>query len=89
MHIHHWQDAVLAISFAVFNIALIPSVLSKHKPALGTSLLTTTFLVPGLVVYISLSLWYSVAMTIINIGLWATLLVQRIMLNKKDSKTTH
>ena len=84
MHVHSWQDIVLAISFAVFNIALIPSVISNHKPALGTSVLTTTFLIPGLIVYISLSLWYSVIMTIINISLWSTLLIQRVILNKKQ-----
>jgi hypothetical protein len=85
MHTNDWQDIVLAISFAVFNVALVPSVISKHKPALGTSLLTTVFLIPGLVVYISLSLWYSVIMTVINIGLWTTLLIQRYLQSKKDA----
>lgn len=87
MHANDWQDIVLSISFAVFNIALIPSVISKHKPAIGTSLLTTTFLIPGLIVYISLSLWYSAAMTLINIILWATLLIQKHnQLKEKEDK---
>ncbi len=84
MHINDWRDIVLAISFAVFNIALIPSIISKHKPALGTSLVTATFLIPGLVVYISLSLWYSAIMTAINISLWTTLSIQRYLQSKNE-----
>lgn len=80
---HHWQDNVLAISFLVFNIALLPSVFGKRKPALGTSLLTTTFLIPGLIVYISLSFWYSTIMTAINISLWFTLGLQEYSIAKR------
>jgi hypothetical protein len=83
MHGQSWQDIVLAISFGAFNVALVPSVISKHKkPAFGTSLLTTTFLIPGLIVYISLSLWYAAAMTAINLSLWAILLYQRYSIDK-------
>ncbi len=87
MHSQSWQDIVLAVSFAVFNIALIPSVFNKHhKPAFYTCLLTTTFLIPGLIVYISLSLWYAAFMTAINIVLWGTLLIQRYLMNKSSDK---
>jgi hypothetical protein len=82
MH-HHWQDIVLSVSFLVFNIALLPSVFSKHKPALGTCILTFTFLIPGLFVYISLSLWYATLMTVINIVLWGILGIQRMLISKK------
>jgi hypothetical protein len=80
---HHWQDHILAISFLMFNVALLPSVFSKHKPALSTSILTFVFLIPGLFVYISLSLWYSTLMTAINISLWGVLGAQRYLINKK------
>jgi hypothetical protein len=85
MHANDWQDIILAISFAAFNVALIPSVVGKKKPAFYTSLLTATFLVPGLIVYINLSLWYSAIMTAINIGLWVTLLIQEYRLSKQKS----
>lgn len=73
---YHWQDVVLATSFLVFNIALLPSVFGKHKPALGTSILTAAFLIPGLIVYANLSLWYSTIMTAINLILWVILAFQ-------------
>jgi hypothetical protein len=88
MHVNDWQDIVLAISFAAFNVALIPSMISDQKPAIGTSLLTTTFLIPGLVVYISLSLWYSAIMTAINISFWATLLIQKYLQTRTKAKAT-
>lgn len=75
MH-HQWQDIVLATSTLVFNIALLPSVFGKRKPALGTCLLTSTFLIANVTVYFSLSLWYAAIMASINFSLWATLLIQ-------------
>lgn len=76
---HHWQDLVLSISLLAFNVALIPSVIGKHKPRLATSLLTAAFLLPEVVVFVSLSLWYSLAMTVLNALLWTTLAIQRYM----------
>ena len=75
MH-HQWQDIVLATSTLVFNIALLPSVFGKRKPALGTCLLTSTFLIANITVYFSLLLWYAAVMASINFCLWATLLIQ-------------
>ncbi|MEP7205163.1 MAG: hypothetical protein ABI716_03150 [Candidatus Saccharibacteria bacterium] len=77
-----WQDIVLAICVLFFNIALIPSVLGKDKPQLSTSLLTFLFLLPQVVVFISLSLWYAFAMSFINACLWASLAFQKIKANR-------
>jgi hypothetical protein len=74
--VHHWQDIALATSTCVFNIALLPSVLGKHKPALGTCLLTSSFLVVNITAYFTLGLWYAATMAAINLCLWATLLIQ-------------
>lgn len=79
---YHWQDWVLSISLLAFNIALIPSVFGAHKPRLATSLMTALFLVPELIVFFSLSLWYSFIMAFINASLWATLVVQRALQTK-------
>jgi hypothetical protein len=76
---HHWQDVVLSISLLAFNVALVPSVLGRHKPRLVTSVLTALFLVPELIVFVSLSLWYSFVMTLINTSLWTILAVQRYL----------
>lgn len=72
-----WQDIVLAVSVLAFNIALIPSLLSKQKPRLATSVMTATFLVPEVIVFFSLSLWYSFAMALLNAIFWITLSLQR------------
>jgi hypothetical protein len=74
---HQWQDYVLAISYVVFNVALIPSIVGKDKPSLKTSAITATFQVPCFVVYLSLSLWFSAALAALNFSLWMTLAVQK------------
>lgn len=76
MHLS-WQDIVLAVSIFAFNIALIPSVISKSKPALSTSVLTSVFVFATVSVYVSLTLWYAAAMASVNGGLWATLAIQK------------
>ena len=86
MHVNHWQDLILAVSMAAFNIALIPSVMSKHKPAVNTSLLTAVFLVPVVVVYVTLSLWYSAVMVAINCILWTTLMIQKYIQTREKTK---
>jgi hypothetical protein len=75
---HHWQDIVLSISLLAYNIALIPSILGKQKPRFATSLLTAIFLIPEILVFANLKLWYSLAMTSINALLWTVLAIQRI-----------
>ena len=82
---HHWQDFVLSSSLLVFNIALLPSVKGRHKPRLTTSVITAVFLVPEIIVFASLSLWYSLTMTTLNCCLWTTLAVQRYaQINRKQ-----
>jgi hypothetical protein len=71
MH-HQWQDTVLAISILGFNIALIPTIFHKHKPHAITGVMTAFFQLSAPVVFISLSLWYSAAMGLLNASLWTT-----------------
>jgi hypothetical protein len=77
MH-HHWQDFVLAICILGFNIALIPTIFSKHKPHASTGMLTALFQLAALVVYLSLSLWYSAAMSLLNAVLWIIIVMQKL-----------
>lgn len=72
-----WQDIVLAVCIAAFNVALLPSVFGKSKPQLSTSVLTFSFLIPQAAVFLSLSLWYSFTMSAINACLWAALGIQK------------
>ena len=75
---HTWQDIVLAIGSLVLAGALIPSIASKDKPALWTSVVTGTVLAVFTVVYGSLSLWYATITTGITTLLWAALALQKI-----------
>lgn len=63
----------------VFALALLPSVFSKDKPALWTSLMTGSVLVVFAVVYASLSLWYATFTTALAAGLWIVLAIQKIV----------
>lgn len=76
---HHWQDFILSTSVLAFNLALLPSVIGKQKPRLLTSLLTALFLIPEIVVFANLSLWYSLSMAALNCLLWLTLAFQRYL----------
>lgn len=72
-----WQDMALSVSVLAFNVALVPSVVGKHKPRMVTSVFTALFLLPEIVVFFSLSLWYSFAMALLNALLWTTLAIQQ------------
>jgi len=73
-----WQDFVLTIGSIIFIIALIPSVLSKDKPALFTSIITSSVLIVMAIVYFSLSLYFTAVTTFITGILWGVLAFQKI-----------
>jgi len=72
-----WQDIVLSIGTVLFIAALIPSVRSKDKPHLVTSLMNGSILVVFAVTYLSLELFFSFAMTLIVASLWLLLAWQK------------
>lgn len=74
-----WQDWVITLGSLVFVFALIPSVLSKDKPALSTSLMTGTVLVIFALTYLTLSLWTGAATTFLTGVLWFTLAIQKYL----------
>lgn len=74
----HWQDLVFAVGSIIFMVALIPSVRSRNKPALSSSLLTCGVLLAFVVCYATLGLTYSAVTTGGTAALWFTLAVQEI-----------
>ena len=72
-----WQDIILSVGSWIFAVALIPSVVSKDKPALSSSLMTGSVLGVYAVTYVSLSLWVAAASTVLVAGMWFTLAVQK------------
>lgn len=75
-----WQDIIISIGGVFFTIALIPSLLSQDKPALTTSVMTSSILFILVFTYASLGLWLSSLMNAIMCLLWATLAVQKLRL---------
>jgi hypothetical protein len=61
----------------IFAVALIPSVTSKEKPALSTSLPTGVVLLIFALTYVTLSLWFSAASTAATGILWLTMAAQK------------
>ena len=76
---HRWQDIVIAVGSLIFAIALLPSVLSKHKPALWTSAMTGTVLVVFTITYATLSLLYATITTSFAALLWIILAIQKML----------
>jgi uncharacterized membrane protein len=76
---HGWQDIILALGSLVLAAALIPSIMSAHKPALWTSGSTGLALAVFAVTYASLSLWYATVTTALSALLWGVLGVQKFM----------
>lgn len=79
-----WQDIVLSVSQVVFVIALLPSVFSKNKPAIATSVMNLIFLYVISYVYLTLSLFGSAIGIFIVATLWTVLAVQKYLINKKE-----
>jgi len=85
MH-QHWQDLVLSICILGFNVALIPTLLSRHKPHASTGVMTAAFQLAGFTVYVSLHLWYSASMSLLNAFLWSVIVFQKVSEPKKRPK---
>ena len=55
-----WQDIVIFIGQFIFIVALIPTIRSKDKPQVSTSLVTGIILVIFTITFATLELWFSV-----------------------------
>jgi hypothetical protein len=75
----HWQDIVIAIGSLILAIGLIPSVLSKDKPSLWTSVITSLVLITFTIAYASLALWYATFTTALAALLWIVLAAQKVI----------
>jgi hypothetical protein len=74
---HNIQDLILTAGSLIFALALLPSIFSKNKPALSTSLLTAVVVYIFAGVYISLNLWFTAITTLITGSCWSILALQK------------
>lgn len=72
-----WQDIVFTVGAGLFIVALLPSVFSKNKPDIKTSLLTATILTVFSMTYATLSLYFSAVVTMATAALWGFLAWQK------------
>ena len=72
-----WQDVVIMAACFGFAIALIPSIISKGKPARSSCLLTVILLTAIAVSFATLHLWLSFWAEITAIIAWGILLFQK------------
>lgn len=77
-----WQDWVLTLGSLVFFIALIPSILSKDKPDIKTSMPTALVMTAFTITYGSLGLWYGMSTSALTTIAWYILWFQKIRKNK-------
>ncbi len=73
-----WQEIVLAVGQVVFIIALIPSIFSKDKPEIWTSILTGTVALSIAITYTTLSLEMAAISAFFNFVAWAILAIQKL-----------
>jgi hypothetical protein len=81
-----WQDIIIMIANLMFTYALIPQVYHgfKNKKAamiFQTALITTVGLFVTSFAFLTLSLFFSAAVSFINATLWLLLLIQKIRYN--------
>lgn len=81
-----WQDLVVTIGTIIFIFALIPSIISKDKPAMLTSFLTAAVLSGFVVVYISFSMTFAAVANVITTLMWFTLGFQKLLQPYKSKR---
>jgi hypothetical protein len=81
-----WQDWILTIGQILFIFALAPSVFSKDKPALTTSLLTGTVLAVFAIVFATLYLWLAATSTLVSSLTWLLLAYQKYSINNSNRR---
>ena len=81
-----WQDATIAVGQILFIAALVPSLLSPHKPAALTSLLTGTVLFVFAFTFFTLNLSWSAITSAICGALWFVLAMQRSRIDMSNER---
>lgn len=79
-----WQDLTFAAGSVVFALALLPTVLGRHKPELSTSAVTAAVLAVYVGAFASLGLWWAAATDGLTTALWAVIAAQRLRRDAAD-----
>lgn len=82
-----WQEIVLAVGQVVFIVALLPSIFSKDKPQIWTSILTGTVALSISITYATLSLKAAAISTFLNFVAWSILAIQKLRIMKTRGRS--
>jgi len=77
-----WQDIVIATCQLAFLPSMLPTLLSKDKPALFTSVMNAAIVSVITITMSTLYLWFSVVTGTITAIIWAILAIQKWKLDK-------
>ena len=70
----------------VFAISLLPTILHPNqKPTMATCVISAGCVTTLAFVFASLGLWFAVATSCLNMGLWIVLASQRHRLNQREA----
>ena len=81
-----WQDIVIAVVQVAFVFSMLPSILSKSKPALITSTSNVVLVLIITFCLLTLKLWFSAASALAIAITWGVLAVQKLGSSKSGSK---
>lgn len=79
-----WQDIVFTVGGVLFFFALLPTLIGKNKPALGTSLVTGVLLFMFALTYMSMGMIFSSLATGLTSASWITIAAQTRWARKRD-----
>lgn len=78
----HWQEIILTIGQLVFIVALFPSIFSKDKPEIWTSILTGVVALSIAITYMTMSIPLAAASAFLNFVAWSILAIQKYKQNR-------
>lgn len=78
-----WQDIALSVGQVIFVIFLFPSILSKDKPALATSLITALVLYAFALIDLTISLYVTSITVAATAAGWSILAYQKDMIDRR------
>lgn len=72
-----WQSVVLALGQILFIVALLPSIFTKDKPEIWTSVMTGLVALSISITYLTLDIKLASVMAFLNFIAWSILAIQR------------
>jgi heme O synthase-like polyprenyltransferase len=81
-----WQDIVIAVAQVCFVFAMLPSIVSKDKPALATSVMNIVLVLTITFCLLTLRLWLSAITACAIAATWSVLAIQKYQLNNKKAR---